>query len=212
MVPFLLKFAKTKKVSLIMFCACFFVRAVIEYTTVKCSGYFWDISTHANPVVRCLEFAMGMFCYPLFIYLKEKLPKYRKERLLFSIGEAIGIALMIFLLISKNNSWYKFEYILCFCPFFLLFAFDKGVCSKFLSTKPFVWFSSIQFEFFLLHIVIIYFVEDIISNWVISSTVIFALVLLAAYVYHRFLNDTLESIMKKIYNKVFNYLGLNVQI
>ena len=73
MTPLLLAFSQKIKQSIVLFVMIAVIRYMIEYVNVKCPGMVWNFVIHTSPLIRCLEFFMGMLLIPLFMYTKEKL-------------------------------------------------------------------------------------------------------------------------------------------
>lgn len=214
---------KTKSAAVMLFCL-LLLRCFAEYITVCTSGMgiFWHIEIHTNPIVRCMEFGIGLFLCPVFrwaLYTPTRAEvgrsSFREPRSVvkFTILETFAISALTYLLISKNSTWYRFEYILLFVPFLLIFACNRGMISHILGSRPFRWFSKIQYEFFMLHLICIYYSTYFIhAEWLPVSVVAFLLTLGCAYYYRYFLRDVFEKLMKTVYWKVLAFLGFHAQL
>lgn len=198
---FLIQISKKVKKSIILFVIMFLIRYMIEYTETLYPGQFLNLQIHTNPIVRCLEFFMGMLLVPLFIYIKEYIDG-KEYRILFSILE-IGVILnIIYLIYRYNGQWYRAEYVILFCLVVILFAFDKGILSKFLSIKPFKWFSRFQFEFYILHQAIIICLVQIYSlympDWRVMNFCMFITIMVIAILYKEIFSTKCSKILQKI--------------
>ena len=66
--PLLLKGIKNKECSLILFIIISFIRITIEEITKKASINLLDINFHVGPIIRLLEFYIGMLLIPFFAF------------------------------------------------------------------------------------------------------------------------------------------------
>lgn len=215
MSPLLLKFAKKIRVSVVMFILCFLAQFFLEFINKYYANQFWSINIHISPLIRCLEFFLGMLMVPLFIHLR-KILSAKHGLVFFSLFEFITTALVLFFLYAKEGIWLRASFSLLFCVMIFVFSFDSGILSKFLSIKPFKWFASIQFEFYLLYMTIWRCIGDfynrVMPNWIIINTVFFVTTIVIAWLYKRFLSERLSGYVQNALNKVFMYLNFNLKI
>lgn len=202
MAPILIHFSKRIKGSITLFLGVFFIRYGIEYIELVYPGQFLNFQIHTNPIVRCLEFFMGMLMVPIFIYLKEHIEKNRK--LLFSVLEVSMFFSVAYLIYFYNLYWYRAMYVGIFCLTIMLFAFDNGIISKFLNLKIFKLFSQIQFEFYILHQAMIICLENFFNkymlDWKLKNICMFISIMTAATLYKIFLSRKCFDSLKKINN------------
>ena len=208
MSPLLLKLIKNGiRFSIVIFFIVFFVRFSIDYIKFMYPDELLLINTHVSPVIRCMEYLMGMLMVPCFMYLKEwseKMPKI-KRIIIFSVIEILVLAGIIYLLICHTELG-RALYVLAFCPVVFVLALNKGVISRFLGTKPFKWFSGIQLEFYILHQAMIKLIYNHafagIGNIWIRGLVMFIVVVIAAALYHLLLTDRLADLMKSVLSRL----------
>ncbi len=201
--PKLSKLIKKGKIfSLTAFAVVFLVRFSIDLFKSMYPESL-TIDTHVSPIIRCMEYLMGMMMVPCFVYIKECSERFinRNRLILFTLCEFFVWGGGIYLLIRYTNLW-KSVYVLAFCPLVFVFALNEGLISKLLSIKPVRWFSIIQLEFYILHQVIIYFTDDVsfvggVNAWI-RGAVVFIIVLIVSTVYHVLLTDRLAGLMRRI--------------
>lgn len=144
---------------------------------------------------------MGMLLVPLFMYFKEYADK-KEYKIAFSFLEAGAILSLIYAIYRYDGQWYRALYVLLFCPVIILFAFDRGIVSSFLSLKPFKWFSHIQFEFYILHqafiICLVEIYSSYIPDWKWMNFCMFITIMVAAIFYKRVLSTRCSKFLQKI--------------
>lgn len=223
MSPFFLKFSKHIKQSLILFIFVFIFRFMLEWIPGISPITVWDVNVHVSPIIRSLEFFMGLLMCPLFIYVQQKISQFKEDKkrsgiliAVFTVVEIAVLGLTVLLAIKKNQSWLRAEFVALFCLVVFVFSFDGGLCSKFLGSKPFLFLSSIQFEFYILHQAIIkslgYPVALLLKSWQFESIVLGAIILILAWLYNRFLSKKMSLIMKKIFNFLFKSFDLDITV
>lgn len=199
--PILLKILKKGiRFSVLCFVIIFFVRFSIDYIMCIYPGML-SINTHVSPIVRFLEYFMGMLMVPCLMHVKEltvKLSKYKKL-ILFTIIEMLILSADIYILTCHTGLW-RSIYVLLFCPVVFVLSLNEGVISLILSIKPFQWFSCIQIEFFILHQALIKLLYNLsfvgFDNIWIQGIVLFAIILIAATAYHVLLTERLAKLMR----------------
>ena len=213
MSPFLRKLARDVKVSGVLFVIVFFLRFCIDYV-FDINPEIINFEIHVSPVIRCMEFFMGMLLVPLFIQINTWLEE-KRTFLVFTFIEIMSCAVISSLAIIYKE-WYRSVFVLLFCIFILIFSFDKGAVSMLLGFRPFKWFSSIQFEFYILHVALIMglsgLYSDIMPDWRIMNAVMFLTILFTALIYNRFLAALFTNCMRKIVNFIFKALKTDLVI
>lgn len=216
MAPVLNKFTKNKRTAAITFVLVALIRIGLEITQTKFPGLFTSINFHTFPVVRCMEFFLGMLMIPFYETLKEKTSKKSTKRFfLFSLIEILLVSTYIASIFIFNKTLNRGEFVLISClPIFVL-ALDSGIISKLLSIKPFQWFASIQFEFYILHQVAFTLLSKTplrdMPN--IPFTIcVFLIICLVAFLYNKFLAKKLTNLTQKAINKTFHFLKINIEI
>ncbi len=209
MSPLLLKLIrKGIRFSLIAFIVVFLVRLSIDYLKVLSLNGLIVINTHVSPVIRCMEYLMGMLMVPLFITVKkniaERLSGCRRMITLTLIETAL-LGGIISTMLVKPELW-RSIWVLFFCPVVFVFALNEGLFSRVLSIKPFQWFSKIQMEFYILHQVLIIMFSYMsfvgFNNAWINCAVILIFVLIFATAYHVLVADRLTRLMRGFFSRL----------
>ena len=108
--PLLLKGIKNIKCSLILFIIISFIRISIEEITVKASINMLDINFHVGPIIRLMEFYMGMLLIPFFYFLKNYFDNFQNSKffkIIFTIIQLINYSIAMFLNINKKNAFFR---------------------------------------------------------------------------------------------------------
>lgn len=199
MSPLLLRFSKKVKQSIILFVIVFAIRYFLEYLNVNCTYDIFDIHIHISPIIRCLEFFMGMLIIPLFISIRDK--KLITDYLVNSIVELLTMVITVFFVIQEQGKWLRGTFVILFCAFVFIFAFNSGLISKIFSLKIFKLFGKIQFEFFIFHQALIVCITGVCSSfifdWRILNLIIFVSIILCSIIYKIFFENRLSIITKK---------------
>ena len=151
--PFLLKGTKKIKLSLILFIIIASIRILIELFLINGAINLFDSNIYYGPIIRLLEFYLGMLIVPLYFIIKSKFDNiiiYRNYiRILFTIIQFF-LPIHAYLFMKKYNKLYSFYYVLLCCFFILVCAFDYGYLSNLFSHKIVKAIISCQFEIYLL--------------------------------------------------------------
>lgn len=124
------------------------LRLLIEYININHFPLL-NISIHTNPFVRLLEYFMACIVGTLF-YLNQK-----KEIKHISIVEITVFISYILLIFIFDTSIYRGIYCIIELMIIYVFAMEKGIISRFLSSEIFQKLSKYELEFYLFHQVII---------------------------------------------------------
>ena len=206
MSPLLLRYAKKVKQSVLLFIIVAFIRVAFEYLEKVVP--VWGISIHTSPIIRCMEFFIGMLMVPLFIRTSDKIRSTSAGFGLFSIIETAVMALTVFLMVKMNGVWMRGIFVLLYCLTVFIISLDQGIVSKILSSYPFALFGSIQFEFYLFLGDVLAYSNYIIGNhgdsvnpllldWRTRSAVLFALIIILSVVYKKFFSRRLSSLLMR---------------
>ncbi len=154
--PVLIKHLKSIKISSIYLILFAVARIAIELIDVKLHYQIFPFIPHTSPILRCLEFGIGLFSIPLFIKLLDYIKKFNKKALfsIFSLIEIVVLGLCIYLMLAKNTTWIRGYFVIVYLVLIFAFAFEKGIISKILSMKPLMLLNKIEFEIFLCHSII----------------------------------------------------------
>lgn len=182
--PLFLKLAKKLWVSIFLFFNVLVIRYIIEYIMRSHPNEYWLISIHTSPLVRSLEFFLGMLMVPLFMCLKER---FRKISIVgITAVEAVTLLGLVYLSICYNRIWLRSTFVALMCLTVFVFGFDKGFLSHILACKGLRRLSNIQFEFFMLHQVCIRGLDNICKNvfgdWRLANAILFLFIIFTAII------------------------------
>ena len=132
---------------------------------------------------------------------------------MFTCLEMVCAISCIWLMICKNDTWLRANYVLIFCGVIICFAFDSGWISKFLGCKISRLFSSIQFEFFIMHQAIIlvftWKLQSVIGSTIITNIILFVVILACAVLYKKYLGDSFSKLLyisfQRILQKIWKW-------
>ena len=206
MSPLLLRYAKKVKQSVLMFIIIALIRIAFEYSEKVVP--VWGISIHTFPIIRCMEFFLGMLMVPLFIRTADKIRSTGTVFGLFSIIEIVVMTLTVFLMVKKNGVWMRGIFVLIYCLVVFVISLDQGIASKILSSYPFVLFGSIQFEFYLFHGDVLAYsyyitgnysdsIDPLLLDWKLRSAVIFVLIVILSILYKKFFSRRISSLLMR---------------
>ena len=221
--PFLLISIKKLKTSLILFFLVCAIRILIEELINKGALNMFDIHFHRGPIIRLLEFFLGLLMNPTYFSLKSKINKFENNKWLKMIFTFIQIFLIIcsyYLMLIYNNILYRCYFVVIFCVFILISGFDYGYLSDFISNRICQNIMSCQMEMYLFQNTINSIINSICNhlNWHSSLNTeiefIFKLIIIfiIAFLYKKFVKDKLSKyfdvILFKIKKLIFDWLFL----
>ena len=217
--PFLLGGIKNIKNSLILFVIVAFIRIEIEEFITKGSINILDIHFHRGPVIRCMEFFLGMLTIPSFFKLKKYFDKikynYCIKQLIFVIFTIIQLLLPILLyiiMVKYNSVLHRCYYVLIFCIFIFVFGYDYGYLSNLISMKYSKIIMSCQMEMYLIHFSLNNIIEKIMkyNKWKFPSNIEYVFIIkviiifIIAFIYKSLLKEKLALIMDLIVNLIIH--------
>lgn len=149
-----------------MFVIVLLVRLFLDVITDYSSINYFALDTHVNPVIRSLEFFLGMLLVPTFLkarsFINNNWSK-NKTRNIFSFCEITVLLLAFFSMYFLRNVMPKTFFIFLFSLFTFVFSFDYGLLSYLLGLQPFKLFNKIQFEFYLSHTTFLRYCKSFVS-------------------------------------------------
>lgn len=179
------------------------------YTLIIPITLFWinEEDLHAliyiNPFFRLIDFILGIFLYDIFLRIKSK-QWIIKNATLIELS-VIGIFLLFYL--NHGTVYqplrYSVYYWIPMLLIILIFAFQKGILSKFLSQRIFYLLGEISFGFYLFHILIFKYFELIFGTlWVQNNSLVFITMsflatLIISYLTFEYFEKPLNIIFKK---------------
>ena len=207
MSPAFMKLVKNVKKSTVTFLAIATVRIFIEYVRIHFPGEFWNVNVHVSPWIRSMEFLMGMLLVPIFFAIYNYMEEHKSKIyiLTFTLIEVLAVMGYLYVAINKQNEWIRGYYVVIACVLMLIFAFDKGVISRIFAIKPLMWFSSIQFEFFIFHQTIIYiynhYYREVFTSYYSAGVVLFIITIIIAVIYKLLLSKHLSKLLMFMVNQ-----------
>lgn len=222
MSPLFIKMISKRKNTAVLLVLVTLIRFAVELIHISYPNYFFHISMHVSPLIRSMEFFMGMCVYNVFSTVKENVhisADSTKSKTLLTLFEIGIIIISSGLAIVGNGVLPRAVFVVLSCLLVFVFAFEGGYIAKFLSIKPFIWFSSIQLEFFLIHQVVMkpfnehfFPAHHTYIGAMITISLSFILTILAACIYKKFLRNKLTDVMKRLLNRIFDCVGLSIKL
>lgn len=210
MAPFIARILRTPGKSIPVFAASFAMRFMIEWVQTVKPGAYWNVNVHVFPLVRLLEFMMGMACAAMYLSMfagKEKQPGV----LLCTGLEAGALILTVALMISMQGQWLRAMFLLPFCLLLFVFAFDRGLLSQLLSIQPVQFFAAFQLEFFVIHQVMFRLIQRFYPTLFSYPKREFAVCLILttglAILYRRYLQKPLSNVVSAFLDRVYRFLA-----
>jgi len=150
--PVLLQGIKNIKNSVILFFIVSFIRVTTEEAISHGAFNLFDAEFHRGPIIRLLEFYMGMLLTPMFFYFKHYMDEYKNKFLVKIIFTFIQIVLPIFIyfiMLKFNHQLLRCYFVLIFSFFIFIISYDYGILSDLFAHKLCVKIMSCQMEMFL---------------------------------------------------------------
>jgi peptidoglycan/LPS O-acetylase OafA/YrhL len=167
-----------------------------------------QIYLHTFPLIRCMEFFMGMLMVPAFYTVKETLESRDPARVRtgMTAAELIAASAYIFLMYRMEGVWIRGYFVPAACVLVFTYALNEGLISRLLSVKLFALFAMIQTEFYLFHQVIIRVLGPAIT-WMshsvfVQSVILFFITVAASALYDRLLKEKCTAAAERILKRV----------
>ena len=212
--PVLLKLVKRIKRSYYLVTFVFVIRLLIEIIALRYPGEYFNFRFHVYPLVRAIEFFMGMSMVPIYIKMKPWVS--RRSCFFMSIIELVTICTLIFTTISFNERWPRAYFVLLAAIVLFVYAFDGGGCSRVMAITPLKWMSDIQFEFYILHQAMIKCFVELFSivfhNIYIANAAVFIAIIVASLLYKRLLEEKCSNLFGHIANNIMEKAQIGLRI
>jgi len=176
------------------------IRLLIEFGYTHCPSIIY-FSMHTYPIVRMLEYFLACIIGIFFLEIAENQEeKNQKGKIIIAISEIIVVFAYLFFVIYYNNVLYRGIFVLLGLGLVFIIALENGIISKILSNKCILWLAKYEMEIFLLHQVVINFIEELgIYRWNLVF-ISFVITLVLAITYKK-LNKLLIERYQKIDDK-----------
>lgn len=213
--PLLMIGIKNIKRSIILLLIISLIRIFGELLMINGAINLFDADFHYGPIIRLLEYYMGMLSVPLYFSITfyiEKYPNKMYIKICFSFLQIFLPILLYITMLKFNYILYRCYFTLIFSLFVILFGLDYGIFSNIFSYKIFQLIMNCQIEMYLLQLNINYYFNILISNNVPTNRIyiesIFVIKLIIIYIiallYKNLLKTKLSYILDKI---IFSIIG-----
>ena len=200
MAPTILNRLRRYKWEMMPYAGFVILRLSIEFLNFKWGWRGIEFNYHVSPIIRFLEFGIGLSLIPVYKKTKNKLQDKKYIFIVFSAFEIVTVFMYLYCMLTFNSDWLRGYYVLAVSVLILIMSFNWGGVCQVLSIKPLQLFSSIQLEFFIIHQVIVRFFQVCLPN-AITSPLLLTILLF-------FVTLSLSVIYKKhIENKATYVLG-----
>lgn len=212
--PILINGINSIKRSLILFIFIALLRISIEELVMNGKFNPFDANFHTGPIIRFLEFFLGMLLSPLFFVLKFYFDKYQKIKgfkICFTLSQIFLSFSIYYIMLKYNNILYRCYFVIIFNVFILFFGLDYGYLSDILTNRLCQTIMSCQMEMYLIQNVI----NGIITNQIkfhikMNEELRFLLklliIFLVGYSYKIILKERLAKILDKIIYYLLSFL------
>lgn len=151
--PFLLGGIQNINNSLVIFTFVAFIRVGIEQLVENGAKNIMNFNFHFNPVIRLMDFYLGMLMIPLFLKVKNFFDKIENKlylKFIFTNIQILFPVILYFIMLEYNNKLIRCYFVLIFCLCIFLISYDYGYFSTIIKKKIFKEIMSCQMEMYLL--------------------------------------------------------------
>ena len=212
--PFLLQGIKSIKNSLIIFIFVAISRLGIGLLIKNGAVNFMDINFHRGPIIKAMDFYLGMLVIPLFLRIKESLDIIQNNicvKCFFTIIQLV-FPFVIYIIMLKYRFLDRMYFVFIFVVSIFIIGFDYGYISNIIKKKICKEIMSCQMEMYLSHINLNKILVKIMkNNWPKNNELAFFIncifIFINAYAYKKLLKDKLAIFMDKIvehFKKIFD--------
>lgn len=207
MSPLLMSVFKRSRYEIMaVFAGCAILRIALELAGPNGAGVL-SVDVYCSPLIRCMEFFMGMLMVPAYYSLKRAMESMtaggsgsRSAGITagMTVAELLVSSCYIFLMYRMEGVWIRGYFVLAACVLVFTYALNAGVLSRFLSLKIFALFAVIQMEFYLFHQVIIRVLGPVLTvvsqSVFVQSVILFFITVAASALYDRLLKDKFTAL------------------
>ena len=204
--PFLLEGIRNINNSIIIFLIVSFIRVAIEELIENGAKNFMNFNFHYGPVIRLMEFYLGMLIIPLFIKIKCFLDKKQNKiclKIFFTFIQVIFPIIIYFVMEKFNKKLLRCYFVLIFCACIFLISYDYGYLSNLVKMKICKEIMSCQMEMYLLHISLNQILIEILKNHFPKNEELkfllkICFIFIISYIYKKLFKTKLSIFMDKI--------------
>ena len=220
LVPLLLRGIKNIKTSIILFFLFTLIRISSEELIYKGALNMFDAHFHRGPIIRLLEFYMGMLLTPTFFFFKYSIERYRNKlwfKSLFTFIQISSPIFIYFIMLYYNNILYRCYFVVIFCAYIFIISYDYGFLSTLFAKQFCVKIMSCQMEMYLIQNTInniIYKINKLLGYEIeidreVKFLIKLLIIFLVAYLYKALLKEKLahflDIILITLKKIIFNY-------
>lgn len=113
----------------------------------------FDVYFHSGPIIRLLEFYMGMLLIPIYFYINDFMNKYKNQlwvKIMFTFIQIIFPLFIYLIMLKYNYLLFRCYFVLIFCFSIFIISYDYGFLSDLFASKLFAKIMSCQIEMYLL--------------------------------------------------------------
>lgn len=183
-------------------------RILVEEFLNRGAYNVYDTNFHCGPIIRILEFYIGMLISPLFIYFKtylDKLQNYISFKILFTIVQIVFPICLCYIFSIFNKILLRCYFVLIICIYIFIISYDYGYLSVFVSNGIIKPIMSPQMEMYLIqmnvNITFIYFFGDKFNKSAIREFIFsikIMIIFIVSFFYRKFIRDKFANLMDKV--------------
>ena len=165
-----------------------------------------NFNFHFNPVIRLMDYYLGMLMIPLFLKVKNYCDKIKNKlylKLLFTITQILFPIIIYFIMLEFNDKLIRCYFVLIFCLCIFLISYDYGYLSTIIKKKICKEIMSCQMEMYLLqrclnNILIQNLNSHMPKNEELKFFIKIVFIFIISYIYKKKINEKLAIIMDKV--------------
>lgn len=214
--PILLYSINGVKNSLKLFFYTSMIRILAEELLNHGAFNVFDTNFHCGPIIRILEFYMGMLLSPLYFHFKLKLDKYQKNcslKIVFTIIQIILPICLYYFMVKYNKILFRCYFVLIFCLYVFIISYDNGFLSNLCSKSILITIMSAQLEMYLIQMNVHITIEKYLNKkalYKIPGLVIFYFKLITIFIfsffYRKYYRDKFAKLLDKLIFLIIKYL------
>ena len=205
--PFCLYTIKETKNSLKILFFMLLTRILIEEFLKNGAYNVFDTNLHCGPIIRILEFYIGMLLSPLYFSIKHHMDKIKNNyifKILFTIIHIIMPIFLYYLMVKYDKVLLRCYFILIICIYIIIISYDYGYLSYITEFKLLKIIMSTQLEMYLIQINIHITFDRYLAkkNIHLPGLLIYYIKLMCiftiAFIYRKFYRDKLANLLDKL--------------
>jgi len=215
--PLLLNGIKSIKTSLIFFIIFSITRIMVEEFIDNGALNIFDTHIHDGPIIRVLEFYLGMLIIPIFLRLKLHLDKSKNIfhfKIIFTIIPVLTTIILYYILNKYYFHLLCCYYVMIFCMYIFIIGYEYGYIQQLISNNILKKIMNPQMEMYLSHVSINRMIEKnkvmkYLMNYM-NKEFIFIIklmiIFLIATFYKKLLKERFSNLMDKILHNISEFI------